>query len=96
MLIHVAQTQKQGRTFIWFAATPKSPETRAALRFFAERRIRVHFVDLLERPAARGELLRFVQLPPHALEDTRWDHGHKGARDAWPCHHDNHDQGRRR
>ena len=39
----------------------KSPETRAALRFFAERRIRVHFVDLLERPAARGELLRFVQ-----------------------------------
>jgi hypothetical protein len=31
MLIHVAQTQKQGRTFIWFAATPKSPETRALL-----------------------------------------------------------------
>jgi len=39
----------------------KSPETRAALRFFAERRIRVHFVDLLERAAARGELLRFAQ-----------------------------------
>jgi len=39
----------------------KSPETRAALRFFAERRIRVHFVDLLERPAARGELGRFAQ-----------------------------------
>ena len=39
----------------------KSPETRAALRFFAERRIKVHFVDLLERPAARGELMRFAQ-----------------------------------
>ncbi|HXA95342.1 MAG TPA: hypothetical protein VN323_07275 [Candidatus Dormibacteraeota bacterium] len=34
MLIHVAQTQKQGRTFIWFAATPKSPETRALLAQF--------------------------------------------------------------
>jgi len=39
----------------------KSPETRAALRFFAERRIRVHFVDLQERAAARGELTRFAQ-----------------------------------
>ena len=39
----------------------KSPETRAALRFFAERRIRVHFADLQERPAAKGELTRFVQ-----------------------------------
>lgn len=39
----------------------KSAGTRAALRFFAERRIRVHFVDLLERAASRGELTRFVQ-----------------------------------
>ncbi len=39
----------------------KSAETRAALRFFAERRIRVHFVDLLERPASPGELRRFAQ-----------------------------------
>jgi len=39
----------------------KSPETRAALRFFAERRIKVHFVDLLERAASKGELSRFVQ-----------------------------------
>jgi arsenate reductase-like glutaredoxin family protein len=34
-------------------------DTRKALRFFAERRIAVHFVDLDERPAARGELRRF-------------------------------------
>lgn len=41
--------------------TRKSPETRKALRFFAERRIRVHFVDLQERPASLGELRRFAQ-----------------------------------
>ena len=39
----------------------KSPDTRSALRFFAERRIKVHFVDLLERPASKGELTRFAQ-----------------------------------
>ncbi|PYN29568.1 MAG: ArsC family transcriptional regulator, partial [Candidatus Rokuibacteriota bacterium] len=31
-------------------------DTRKALRFFAERRISPHFVDLEERPATRGEL----------------------------------------
>ena len=39
----------------------KSADTRKALRFFAERRIRTHFVDLRERPASPGELRRFVQ-----------------------------------
>ena len=39
----------------------KSPETRKALRFFAERRIRTHFVDLQERAASPGELRRFAQ-----------------------------------
>jgi arsenate reductase-like glutaredoxin family protein len=39
----------------------KSSETRKALRFFAERRIKTHFVDLMERAASRGELSRFVQ-----------------------------------
>jgi arsenate reductase-like glutaredoxin family protein len=39
----------------------KSAETRKALRFFAERRTKTHFVDLTERPASRGELTRFVQ-----------------------------------
>lgn len=39
----------------------KSADTRKAQRFFAERRIRVHFVDLDERPAALGELRRFGQ-----------------------------------
>jgi arsenate reductase (glutaredoxin) len=41
--------------------TRKSAATRKALRFFAERRIRTHFVDLSQRAAAPGELRRFVQ-----------------------------------
>jgi arsenate reductase-like glutaredoxin family protein len=39
----------------------KSADTRAALRFFAERRIKTHFVDLNERAASLGELRRFAQ-----------------------------------
>lgn len=39
----------------------KSAGTRSALRFFAERRIRTHFVDLAERAASLGELRRFAQ-----------------------------------
>jgi arsenate reductase (glutaredoxin) len=39
----------------------KSADTRKALRFFAERRVKVHFVDLQERPASPGELKRFAQ-----------------------------------
>lgn len=37
------------------------PATRKAQRFFAERRIPVHFVDLAERPASAGELRRFQE-----------------------------------
>jgi len=39
----------------------KNADTRKALRFFAERRIKTHFVDFAERPASRGELKRFAQ-----------------------------------
>ncbi len=39
----------------------KSPDTRKALRFFAERRVKTHFVDLMERSATRSELRRFVE-----------------------------------
>ena len=39
----------------------KSADTRKALRFFAERRIKTHFVDLAERAASPGELKRFAQ-----------------------------------
>jgi len=36
-------------------------ETRKALRFFSERRVAVHFVDMDEKPATRGELRRFAE-----------------------------------
>jgi arsenate reductase-like glutaredoxin family protein len=36
-------------------------DTRKALRFFSERRIKTHFVDFKERAASRGELRRFVE-----------------------------------
>ena len=46
------------------------PATRKAQRFFSERRIAVHFVDLDERPASRGELRRFAErFGPAALID---------------------------
>ena len=44
---------------IW--GTKSSADTRKALRFFSERRIPTHFVDLNERAASRGELKRFAQ-----------------------------------
>ncbi|MDP8978022.1 MAG: arsenate reductase [Actinomycetota bacterium] len=40
---------------------PKSRTTRKAQRFFSERRVRVHFVDLRGRGIAPAELRRFVQ-----------------------------------
>jgi arsenate reductase-like glutaredoxin family protein len=51
--------------------TPDSPATRAALRFFKERRLEVHFVDIHRKPMAPGELRRFVErLGARALADT--------------------------
>jgi arsenate reductase-like glutaredoxin family protein len=45
--------------------------TRAALRFFRERRIVVHYVDLRKKPIAAGELRRFTdRLGAAALLDT--------------------------
>ena len=38
-----------------------SQATRAALRFFRERRIVVHYVDLRKKPIAPGELRRFTE-----------------------------------
>ena len=38
-----------------------SPATRAALRFFRERRVQVSYVDLKKRSIAPGELRRFVE-----------------------------------
>jgi arsenate reductase-like glutaredoxin family protein len=46
--------------------TRKSADTRKALRFFSDRRVRTHFVDLAERAPALGELKRWVQ--KHGLD----------------------------
>jgi len=48
----------------------KDQATRAAQRFFKERRIAISFVDLRKRPIAAGELRRFVErLGARALLD---------------------------
>jgi arsenate reductase (glutaredoxin) len=48
-----------------------SAATRAALRFFRERRVVVHYVDIRKRGIAPAELLRFTQrLGAAALLDT--------------------------
>jgi arsenate reductase (glutaredoxin) len=41
--------------------TNKNQDTRRALRFWSERRVKTHFVDFNERGASKGELQRFVQ-----------------------------------
>lgn len=48
-----------------------SRETRAALRFFRERRVAAQFIDLARKPIAPGELRRFVdRLGARAVTDT--------------------------
>jgi arsenate reductase-like glutaredoxin family protein len=39
----------------------KSQSTRAAERFFKERRIQIHFVDLAQKPMSPGEIRRFIE-----------------------------------
>ena len=57
----------------------RDQSTRAAQRFFKERRIAIHQVDLTRKPIARGELQRFVQkLGARALLDV----SSKAYRDA--------------
>jgi len=41
--------------------TKKCRDSQKAVRFFKERRTRIHFVDLLQRAASPGELRRFEQ-----------------------------------
>ena len=50
-----------GAVVVQVFGTKKHANTRAALRFFAERRVATHFVDLNERAASPGELQRFAQ-----------------------------------
>ena len=45
-----------GSTVIQIFGTPKCKATRAAQRFFADRRIKVHVVDVGEKGLSKGEL----------------------------------------
>jgi arsenate reductase-like glutaredoxin family protein len=57
--------------------------TRAAIRFFKERRVAIHLVDLTRKPIARGELRRFVErFGARAMLDV----GSKAYRDAGLAH----------
>lgn len=62
----------------------KNAETRKALRFFAERRMKTHFVDLMERAASRGELLRFAQKfgAPALIDESSRRYAELGLRTA--------------
>jgi arsenate reductase (glutaredoxin) len=41
--------------------TQKSSDTKKAIRFFSERGVKIHFVDLKQRAISKGELMRFVE-----------------------------------
>jgi arsenate reductase len=50
---------------------PDSQATRAALRFFKERRMEVHLIDVTRKPMAPAELRRFVdRLGARVVADT--------------------------
>lgn len=48
-------------TGVQIFGTKNSQATRAAERFFKERGVAIHFVDLKQKPMAKGELQRFTQ-----------------------------------
>ena len=48
-------------TEVQIFGTAGCSDTRKAQRFFKERRVKVHFVDLKQRAASAGELRRFAQ-----------------------------------
>jgi arsenate reductase-like glutaredoxin family protein len=64
--------------------TKKSADTRKALRFFAERRVKTHFVDLTERAASLGELRRFAQKfgVPSLIDESSKRYLDRGLRNA--------------
>jgi arsenate reductase-like glutaredoxin family protein len=61
LLCEIIGMSTSHRPSVQIFGVKRSVDTRKALRFFAERRIQTHFVNLAERPAARGELIRFAQ-----------------------------------
>ena len=51
--------------------TKKCKETAKAIRFFKERRVEIHFVDLAQKAMSAGELKNISRsIPPEELIDT--------------------------
>ena len=63
--------------------TERDQGTRAAIRFFKERRTPISFVDLRKRPIAPGELRRFVD---HLGAEALLDQTSRPYRDAGLAH----------
>ena len=63
---HLTQDRNGQRVEVQIFGVKKSADTRKALRFFAERRVKTHFVDFADRYPALGELKRFAQ--KHGVE----------------------------
>jgi arsenate reductase (glutaredoxin) len=58
-------------TIVQIFGVKNSPATRAAERFFKERRIKFQFVDLKQKSMAPAEIKRFIdRFSLHALLDT--------------------------
>jgi arsenate reductase (glutaredoxin) len=53
-------TMKSAMTNVQIFGVKNSPATRAAERFFKERRIAIQFVDLKQKAMAPGEIKRFI------------------------------------
>jgi len=51
----------QAKLSVQIFGVKKSAATRAAERFFKERSVQIHLVDLDERPMAAGEIRRFTE-----------------------------------
>jgi arsenate reductase-like glutaredoxin family protein len=47
-------------TSVQIFGVKNSQETRAAERFFKERRVQIHMVDLKQKPMSPGEIKRFI------------------------------------
>ncbi len=60
MDMRVLSVRIEFMTGVQIFGTKNSQATRAAERFFKERRVSIHFVDLKQKPMSPGEIKRFV------------------------------------
>jgi arsenate reductase (glutaredoxin) len=56
----MAPSQRMKVSSVQIFGLKNSQGTRAAERFFKERRVAIHFVDLKQKPMSPGEIKRFI------------------------------------